>query len=110
MEFRKRNNMLAKTFEKEMSNLMKVVLENQPSKKKPNVSSSKISPFFYAKDPFKKDVGQQKQFLQGFGLLVVENQLPIQFVKSTWLKCITTHLHSKVVFLLKTKKFMKGFI
>jgi hypothetical protein len=48
--------MLAKTFEKEVSNLVKVVLENQPSKKKHNVFSSKISPFFYAKDPFNKDV------------------------------------------------------
>ncbi len=56
MEFWKRNNMLAKTFEKEVSNLVKVVLENQPSKKKHNVFSSKISPFFYAKDPFNKDV------------------------------------------------------
>jgi hypothetical protein len=44
--------MLVKTFEKEVSNLMKVVLENQPSKNRPNVSSSKISQFFYAKDPF----------------------------------------------------------
>ncbi len=33
MEFWKRNNMFAKTFEKEVSNLVKVVLENQPSKR-----------------------------------------------------------------------------
>jgi hypothetical protein len=50
--------MLAKTFEKAMSNLVKVVLENQPSKKRPNVFSFKISQFFNAKNPFKKDVVQ----------------------------------------------------
>ncbi len=41
--------MLAKTFEKEMSNFMKVLFEKQLVKKRPNVFSSKISRFFGAK-------------------------------------------------------------
>jgi hypothetical protein len=61
------------------------------------VSNSKISKFFGAKDPFKKDV-QQKQFLQDLALLVVKNHLPTQFVKSTWLKHLVMHLCPRVVF------------
>jgi hypothetical protein len=44
--------MLAKTFEKEMSNLMKVVLEKQLVKKKLNVLNSKISKVFWCKRYF----------------------------------------------------------
>jgi hypothetical protein len=46
------------------------------------VSNSEISKFFGAKDPFKKYVVQQKQFLQDLALLVVKNHLPIQFVET----------------------------
>ncbi len=54
--------------------------------------------FFGAKDPFKKDVVQQKQFLQDLAFLVVKNQLPTQFVESIWLKPLVMRLCSRVVF------------
>ncbi len=53
---------------------------------------------FGAKDPFKKDVVQQKQFLHDIGFLVVKNHLPTQFVRSTWLKCVVMHLSLRIVF------------
>ncbi len=37
--------------------------------------------FFVVKNLFKKDDEQQKYLLQDFGLLVMKNQLPLQFVK-----------------------------
>jgi len=51
------------------------VFERQPTKKRPNVSNFEILKFFGAKDPFKKYVVQQKQFLQGLALLVVKIHL-----------------------------------
>jgi hypothetical protein len=54
-----------------------------------------------AKDPFKKNVVQQKQFLQNLALLIVENYLPIQFVESTWLKWLVMHLCLRIVFPLR---------
>jgi hypothetical protein len=62
------------------------------------VSNFEISEFFGAKDHFKKDVVQQKKFLQDLALLVVKNHLPIQFIESTWLKFLVMHLCSRVVF------------
>ncbi len=41
---------------------------------------------------------QQKQFLQDLAFLVVKNHLPIQFVESSWLKCLVMHLCPKIVF------------
>ncbi len=55
---------LTKRFEEEMNSPLRNILERQPTKKRPNVFNSKILEFFGAKDPFKKDVMQQKQFLQ----------------------------------------------
>jgi hypothetical protein len=55
---------LVKIFEEEVNFPLKNILEKQPTKKRPNVSNFKISEFFGAKDPFKKDVVQQKQFFQ----------------------------------------------
>jgi hypothetical protein len=71
----------------------------EPTKKWPNVCNSQISKFFGAKDPFKKDVVQQKQFLQDLALLVVKNHLLIQFVESIWLKHLIMHLCPRIVFL-----------
>jgi hypothetical protein len=51
-----------------------------------------------AKDPFKKDIVQQKQFLQDLAFFIVKNHLLIQFVESTWLKCLLMHLCPRVVF------------
>jgi hypothetical protein len=62
------------------------------------VPNSEILEFFDAKDPFKRDVMHQKQFLQDLALLVIKNHLPIQFVESIWLKCLIMHLCPKIVF------------
>ncbi len=51
-----KNGILAKRFEEEMNSPLRNILEKQPAKNRPNVSNSKISKFFGAKDPFKKDV------------------------------------------------------
>ncbi len=51
--------MFAKGFEEEMNSPLK-----QLAIKRPNVFNSKISKVFGAKDPSKKDVVEQKQFLQ----------------------------------------------
>ncbi len=50
--------LLAKIFDEKMNSPLRVVLEIQPTKKKPNVSNSKISKFFISKDPFQNDVVQ----------------------------------------------------
>jgi hypothetical protein len=39
------------------------------------------SNFFIVKDPFKKDDEQQNDFLQNLGLLIMKNQLSLQFVE-----------------------------
>ncbi len=57
-----------------------------------------ISKFFGTKDPSKKNVVQQKNFLQDLAFLVVKNHFPIQFVESTWLKHLVMHLCPRVVF------------
>ncbi len=53
--------------------------------------------FFATKEPFKKDNVQQKDFLQSLGLLIMKNNLPLQFVESIWFKCLILHLFPKVV-------------
>jgi hypothetical protein len=36
---------------------------------------------FVIKEPFKKDDMQQKKYLQDLGLLIMENNLPLQLLK-----------------------------
>jgi hypothetical protein len=50
------------------------------------------------KDSFKKEDVPQKEFLEDLGLFIVNNNLPIQFVESVWLKCLTMHLCPKLNF------------
>ncbi len=50
--------LFAKIIEEELSSLMKIILEKQLAKKKPNVFSFKISKFFGVKDFLKHDVVQ----------------------------------------------------
>jgi hypothetical protein len=50
------------------------------------------------KDFFKKEDVQQKEFLEDLSLLIVNNNLPIQFVESVWLKRLTMHLCPKLNF------------
>jgi hypothetical protein len=40
----------------------------------------------------------KKNFLQDISLLIVKNNLPLQFVESVWFKHLTLHLSPKVVF------------
>jgi hypothetical protein len=49
---------------------------------KRNISGNAISIFFNIKDLFKKDDEQQKDFLQDLGLLIVKDQLSLQFLES----------------------------
>jgi hypothetical protein len=49
------------------------------------------------KEPFKKDNVQQKYFLQSLGLLIMKNNLPLQFVESIWFKCLILHLFPRVL-------------
>jgi len=57
-----------------------------------------ISKFFSAKDSFKKKDVPQKAFLENLGLLIVKNNLPIQFVENMWLKHLILHLCPKLNF------------
>jgi hypothetical protein len=41
----------------------------------------------------------QKEFLEDLGLLIVNNNLPIQFVENMWFKCLILHLCPKLNFL-----------
>jgi hypothetical protein len=52
----------------------------------------KFSISFATKDLSKKDDVQQKDFLQDLGLLIVKNDLPMQFVENIWMKCLALHL------------------
>ncbi len=79
--------------------------EKQPSKKRLIFFSNYMSSFFVAKEPFKKEDMQQKQILKDLTLLIIKNHLPLQFVKSNWLKrfnmqlCPIKKFHSKKYFL-----------
>jgi hypothetical protein len=59
--------------------------KKQLVKKRPNVQTSAIFLFFLVKNPFKKDDMKPKNFLQDLGLLIMKNNLPLQFVESVWL-------------------------
>jgi hypothetical protein len=47
--------LIAKRFEKEMNNVLKVFEERQPSKKRVNMSRGAILNFFFMEDSFKKE-------------------------------------------------------
>jgi len=51
---------VAKKFEEKVNSPLRNVLTRQLVKKKPNVLNCEILELFGAKDPFKKDVVQQK--------------------------------------------------
>jgi hypothetical protein len=50
------------------------------------------------KDTFKIEHVSQKEFIEDLGLLIVKNNLPIQFVVSIWLKRLIFHLCPKLNF------------
>jgi hypothetical protein len=85
-------------FEKEVNSLLRNIEKKQPSKKRINPSWSSISNFFSIKDTFKKENVSKKNKLKNLGLLIVKNNLPIQFVESIWLKHLILHLCPKLNF------------
>jgi hypothetical protein len=62
-------------------------------KKKVNITNGSISKNFILKDSF-----QKKGVLNDLSLLIVKNNLPIQFVESMWLKRLILHLCPKLNF------------
>jgi hypothetical protein len=51
------------------------------------------------KDYFQKEGVPQKELFQDLGLLIVKNNLPIQFVENIWLKHLVLYLSPKLNFL-----------
>ncbi len=51
--------------------------------------------FFYVKDFFKKEDVSQKDPLEELGLLIVKNNLPIQFIENIQLKWLALHICPK---------------
>jgi hypothetical protein len=72
---------VTKRFEEEMNSLMKEIYERKLVQNKPDVFGGFISKIFVIKDSFKKDDVQHKEFLEDFGLLIVKNNLLIQFME-----------------------------
>jgi hypothetical protein len=72
---------IANKFEEEVINLVKQIKERHLAKRKVNITNRSISKKFTMKDSFPKGV-PQKEFLKDFSLLIVKNNLPIQFVES----------------------------
>jgi len=60
-----------------------------------------ISKFFITKSSCKKDDVQWKEFLEDLALLIVKNNLPIQFVENVWLKHLPFPYVQKLIILLK---------
>ncbi len=80
------HSFIAQIFEEELNSLLRGTKEKRPSKKIMNPSGGSISNFFLVKDTLKKKDVSQKEFLEDLGLLIVKNNLPIQFVESMRLK------------------------
>ncbi len=57
-------------------------------------------------DSFQKEDVPHKEFLEDFGLLIIKNNLPIQFVESIWLKWLALCSCPKLKFSFK-KQFSK---
>jgi hypothetical protein len=105
--FDAKHSIIYKKFQEEINNQGRENVERQPTKKKAHrahISNSSISEFFVSKELFKKDVVEQKMFVENLTLLIVKNHLPLQFVKSVWLKhlvlqlCPFVHLPSQKLF------------
>jgi hypothetical protein len=66
------------------------------------VFNNAISKKLGEKDPLKNNDVQHINSCKTFGLLIVKNHLPIQFVKRTQLKRVAMHLRPRVSFPSKT--------
>jgi hypothetical protein len=74
-----------------MNSIVRTSLEKQPTKKRPNISSSSIFNSFTSREPFKNDDVKQQNFLESLTLLIVNIHLHLQFVKSAWPKGLILH-------------------
>ncbi len=82
---------LYKKFEDVVNNFLKGSVERQLAKKCPSIYGSSISNLFVAKNPYKQSNVEWQHFLEDLGLLVVKNNLPIQFVESVCLKFLKAY-------------------
>jgi hypothetical protein len=82
-------------FEEIVNSLLKGRPERQSTKIKIVVSSGSVSKFLYVKDSFKKE---DEDFFENLGLLIVKNNLQIQFVETMWLKHLVLCLCPKLNF------------
>jgi hypothetical protein len=88
---------ITKKFEKDFSFLLKGRKEKQPTKKKKQLClMGKFLNFFLSKILSKKRDVLHRCFSKNLGLLIIKENLPIQFVESMWLKCLILHLCPKL--------------
>jgi hypothetical protein len=71
-----------KNFEEKVNLLMILIKERQPTKEVPYVFRKLVSKTCVMKDSLKEDNVQQKEFLEYLNLLIVKNNLPIQYVEN----------------------------
>jgi len=71
-----------KNFEEKVNLLMRLIKERQPTKEVPYVFRKLVSKTCVMKDSLKEDDVQQKEFLEYLNLLIVKNNLPIQYVEN----------------------------
>jgi hypothetical protein len=64
---------------------LKIIAKKQPIKKWPSISSSSISNFFIAKNPFKECDVEQQQFVMDLCLLVGKNNF---FANIVYQRCL----------------------
>jgi hypothetical protein len=89
---------LAKRFEEEMNLPLRNIFEKQPTKKRPMCLTLKYQSFLVQKILSRGMLCIKSNFCKNLILLVIKNHLLIQFVDSTWLKCLVMHLCPRVVF------------
>jgi len=91
---------LPKKFEKELNNFGRTIITKQPTKMRPNISTT-ISSFFGSTTPFKIDEPQQKEFLEDLALVIITNHLLMQFVESVVEKMCNAFMSEIVVSIQK---------
>ncbi len=87
-----------KKLKKKVNSSLKRFMEKLPTENHLSIFGSLISNCFATKNPYKQSDVEQKKYLEDIGLLVVKNNLPIQFVESVWLKRLCMHLCTQVKF------------
>jgi hypothetical protein len=73
---------VVETFEEKVNCLMRLIKESQQIKRISNVFRRLVSKTCVMKDSLKEDDVQQKEFLEYLSLLIMKNNLPIQYVEN----------------------------